>query len=191
VHAGSAEQRVIRREIGLLAGGCRPRRRGRSTGLGWVLAFALFLLNGACLAAGAADEPAGFKVHPIGHVRAGAEGVVLELDEKYLPGLLGLEGFSHVWVIWWFDRTDSPAQRGILQVHPRRDPRNPLSGVFSTRAPVRPNPIALTLCRILSVRGNRVEVDAIDAFDGTPILDLKPYIPGWESRPDALTPQRF
>jgi tRNA-Thr(GGU) m(6)t(6)A37 methyltransferase TsaA len=115
----------------------------------------------------------------------------IALDPKYRDGLLRLDDFTHVWVIWWFDRNDTAEQRTILQVHPRRDLRNPLSGVFATRAPVRPNLLGLTLCRILSVRENMVEIDGIDAFPNTPVLDLKPYIPAFESIPDAGTPQRY
>ena len=68
----------------------------------------------------------------------------------------------------------TPEQRAILQVHPRRDPSNPLRGVFATRAPVRPNLIALSRCRVLSVQGNVIEVDGIDAFPDSPVLDIKP-----------------
>ncbi|PVV25773.1 MAG: hypothetical protein B6D74_02610 [gamma proteobacterium symbiont of Ctena orbiculata] len=62
----------------------------------------------------------------------------------------------------------------MLQVHPRGNPDNPLRGVFATRAPVRPNLIALSRCRILSIVGNRIEIDDIDAFPDTPVLDIKP-----------------
>jgi tRNA-Thr(GGU) m(6)t(6)A37 methyltransferase TsaA len=95
--------------------------------------------------------------------------------------LLGLDGFSHVWVVWWLDHNDTPKKRSILQVHPRGDRNNPLTGVFACRSPARPNLIALTLCRVLSVKDNVVEIDKIDAFANTPILDLKPYIPGYDS----------
>ena len=138
-----------------------------------------------------ADEKPSFQVNPIGHVRVQDGKTQIALDTKYQDGLLRLDDFSHVWVIWWFDRNDSPEQRGVLQVVPRRDPRNPRSGVFATRAPVRPNLVGLTLCRIISVRDNILEVDGIDAYPGTPVLDLKPYIPGMESVPDATTPQRY
>jgi tRNA-Thr(GGU) m(6)t(6)A37 methyltransferase TsaA len=119
-----------------------------------------------------------FTVRPIGHIKKAEGRTLIVLDKKYQPGLLGLEGFSHVHVIWWFDKNDTPQKRAILQVHPRGDRKNPLTGVFATRSPVRPNLIALSLCKIVSVKDNVVEVEKIDAFEGTPVLDIKPYAPG-------------
>jgi tRNA-Thr(GGU) m(6)t(6)A37 methyltransferase TsaA len=110
----------------------------------------------------------------------------LRVAARYAPALLGLDGFSHVHVRWWFDKNDSPEKRGILQVHPRGDSANPLTGVFATRAPVRPNLIATTLCRIVRIRDNVIDVEDIDAFDGTPILDLKPYIPRSDCAEDGV-----
>ena len=75
--------------------------------------------------------------------------------------------------VWWFHKNDTPVKRGILEVHPRANRENPLTGVFATHSPVRPNLIAITTCRILSVDGRFVTIDRIDAFDDTPILDLK------------------
>ena len=137
------------------------------------------------------DDTSVYSVHPIGHVEKYNGKTAVVLDQQYLPGLLRLEDFSHVWVIWWFDQNDTAEMREILQVHPRRDSRNPLSGVFATRAPVRPNLIGLSLCRIMAVNENIVEIDGIDAFDGTTVLDLKPYIPSMESIPAAKTPKRL
>ena len=82
-------------------------------------------------------------------------------------------------MLWWFDRNDTPQQRSILWVHPFGDPNNPLKGVFATRAPIRSNLIALTRCKVLSVKGNIIEIDDIDAFEDTPILDIKRYISGY------------
>ena len=76
--------------------------------------------------------------------------------------------------VWRYHRNDTPIKRSILQVHPRGNPENPLRGVFATRAPVRPNLIALSRCRVLSVRDNLIEIDDIDAFADTPVLDIKP-----------------
>ena len=119
-----------------------------------------------------------FLLKQIGTVEVKDGKTLIVLEKKYQPGLLGLDQFSHVFVFWWFDRNDNPRKRSILQVHPRGNPDNPLQGVFATRAPVRPNLIGLTLCKIVSVHDNVVEVEKIDAFPGTPVLDLKPFTPG-------------
>jgi len=130
-----------------------------------------------------------FVVHPIGQVRKAGGRTLIVLEKKYQPGLLGLEGFSHIQVFWWFDKNDTPQKRSILQVHPRGDPKNPLTGVFAARAPVRPNLIALSLCKIVSVKANVVEVEKIDAFEGTPVLDIKPYAPGQDSATGVKVPE--
>ncbi|MBW1860122.1 MAG: tRNA (N6-threonylcarbamoyladenosine(37)-N6)-methyltransferase TrmO [Deltaproteobacteria bacterium] len=118
-----------------------------------------------------------FIVYPIGKVDKQGGRTTIIVDRKYQPGLLGLERFSHVLVFYWFDRNDTPQKRSILQVHPHGKKQNPLKGVFATRAPVRPNLIALSLCRIISIRENVIEIDQIDAFPNSPVLDLKPYFP--------------
>ncbi|MHB0959672.1 MAG: tRNA (N6-threonylcarbamoyladenosine(37)-N6)-methyltransferase TrmO [Pirellulaceae bacterium] len=115
-----------------------------------------------------------FTVHAIGWVRTADGKTTIVLDEKYQPGLLGVEKLSEIWVLYWFDRNDTPEKRSTLRVHPRGNPDNPLTGVFATRSPVRPNLIALSRCKILSVRGNVIEIDEIDALADTPVLDLKP-----------------
>jgi len=133
-------------------------------------------------------KSAAFTVNPIGHVKKTDGRTLIVLDGKFQPGLLGLDGFSHVYMLWWFDKNDTPQKRSILQVHPmgRRD--NPLTGVFATRSPVRPNLIALTFCKLVSVKENVIEIERTDAFDGTPVLDIKPFIPGYDSSPDAKLP---
>ncbi|MEW7989135.1 MAG: tRNA (N6-threonylcarbamoyladenosine(37)-N6)-methyltransferase TrmO [Candidatus Thiodiazotropha sp.] len=115
-----------------------------------------------------------YEVWPIGWVRKQEGKTVIEVEPAYQSALLGLDQFDAIWVLYWFDRNDTPERRGILQVHPRGNPDNPLRGVFATRAPVRPNLIALSRCRILSIAGNRIEIDGIDAFPDTPVLDIKP-----------------
>ena len=128
-----------------------------------------------------------FTIKPIGSVYKANGRTTLVLKKEVLPALKGLNGFSHVWVMWWLNRSDKPGKRSTVQVHPRGNIKNPLTGVFACRAPVRPNPIALSLCRVLSVENNVVEIDKIDAFADTPILDLKPYIPKYDSA-KASTP---
>lgn len=97
----------------------------------------------------------------------------IQIDPRWLPALKGIEEFSHVIVFFYFSRS-----RGLpLQVHPRKRSDLPLVGLFATRSPHRPNPIAMTICRLIRRRGSRLWVRGLDALDGTPILDLKPYIP--------------
>ena len=140
--------------------------------------------------AGRTDEQGenSFTVHPIGTVQKSGERTRIILDKRYQDGLLGLEQWSHVQVLWWFDRNDTPQKRAVLRVHPRGDPDNPLTGVFACRAPVRPNLIALSLCQVLAVKGNVIEVETIDALEGTPVLDIKPYAPGIDSASGARVP---
>jgi tRNA-Thr(GGU) m(6)t(6)A37 methyltransferase TsaA len=111
--------------------------------------------------------------------------VTLDILPQYKDALLGLKDFSHIYVFYWFDRNDSLEKRSILKVHPRGNKENPLTGVFATHAPVRPNLIGLTICKIKSIDDNIIIVDNIDAFDGTPIIDLKPYRPSSDCFPDA------
>jgi len=127
-------------------------------------------------------------MHPIGHVRKSQGRTCIVLDKEYEPGLLGLNGFSHVHVFWWFDRNDTPQARTVLQVHPRGDRKNPLTGVFATRSPRRPNLIALTLCKIVAVNENVLDVEEIDAFDGTPVIDIKPFLPGGDTADQPRVP---
>lgn len=119
------------------------------------------------------DSPS-YQVNPVGWVRKTEDRTVIEINQKYQDAMLGVEDLDAIWVLYWFDRNDTLEQRSILQVHPRADPDNPLQGVFATRAPVRPNLIALSRCRVLSVKDNIIEIDDIDAFDNTPVLDIKP-----------------
>lgn len=129
-----------------------------------------------------------FTVRPIGLVQKTEGRTVIELDKKHEPGLLGLEGYSHIYVFWWFSKNDTPQKRSVLQVRPMGNRENPVTGVFATRSPMRPNLIAMTLCKVISVKKNVVEVENIDAFDDTPVLDIKPFIPGYDSTPDAKLP---
>lgn len=118
-----------------------------------------------------------FQVYPIGAVHKRDGEVRIEIYPEYANALLGLKQFSHIIVLYWFHENDTPDQRRILQVHPCGNEQNPLTGVFATHAPVRPNPIATTLCKILSIDGNQITVDDIDAYDGSPVIDIKSYFP--------------
>ena len=114
-----------------------------------------------------------FTVYPIGYVRKAEGRTTIVLEEKYRPALLGVGDLNEIWVLWWFDRNDTPEKRAILQVHPRGNPANPIRGVFATHSPVRPNLIAMTRCKVISVKANVIEIEGIDAFADTPVLDIK------------------
>ena len=129
-----------------------------------------------------------FYLKPIGVVRKDGEKTGIEIFAEFADGLLGLEGFSHIYVLYWFHQNDTPENRKTLQIHPRKDPRNPLTGVFATHSPVRPNLIALSLCKIVAVRENLVEIEEIDALDGSPVIDIKCFIPGSPGQPDVRVP---
>jgi tRNA-Thr(GGU) m(6)t(6)A37 methyltransferase TsaA len=119
-----------------------------------------------------------FEIFPIGYTRRAGGRTYLEIYKPFIPALKELERFSHVQVFWWFSEFDDDAYREIMQSeHAPYDA--PTLGMFACRSPVRPNPIALTTAEILSVdhEKGQVEIVNIDAFDDTPIIDLKPYIP--------------
>jgi len=121
-------------------------------------------------------EPS-YQIYPVGRVIKGENDTVLEIFPEFTDALLGLETFSHIIVLYWFHENDNPENRRILQVHPRRNQKNPLTGVFATHAPVRPNLIAMTTCRIESIENCTIKIDHIDACDNTPVIDIKCYIP--------------
>jgi tRNA-Thr(GGU) m(6)t(6)A37 methyltransferase TsaA len=102
----------------------------------------------------------------------GAPEAWLDFDPGVLDALDGLRPGDEVIVLTWLDRAD----RDVLRVHPRGDPANPVQGVFNTRSPARPNPIGLHEVRILAIDGARVRVSALEALDGTPVVDVKPLL---------------
>jgi len=95
----------------------------------------------------------------------------LILDEKYLGALDGLDRYRYLLVIYHIDRSPGYRER----VHPMGDYSIPERGVLATRSPCRPNPLGITLAEILSIEGNKIRVIGLDALNGTPILDIKPY----------------
>jgi tRNA-Thr(GGU) m(6)t(6)A37 methyltransferase TsaA len=115
-----------------------------------------------------------YAMNPVGWIRKSEGRTFIVIDRRYQPALLGVDELKSLWVFYWFDRNDSPDKRAILQVHPRGDASRPLRGVFATRSPFRPNLIAQSQVSVLSVRDNVIEIDGIDAYADTPVLDLKP-----------------
>jgi tRNA (adenine37-N6)-methyltransferase len=134
-----------------------------------------------------AQPEANLSLISLGAVKRSGNRTFLVLDKKYAPGLVSVADFSHIMVFYWCDRNDTPEKRAVLQFN-RRNKTSPLTGIFATRSPARPNPIAITTCKIIQVRDNYVEIEWIDAFDDSPIIDIKPYIPRNDSFPQAKTP---
>lgn len=128
---------------------------------------------------------------PVGHVSVGAEGFALRVEEPFRTGLRGLEGFSHVAVLFWCDRSDTPDLRRRVECEQPYRKAPATLGVFATRSPERPNPIALTPARVLAVDPSTgiVRVAYLDAEDGSPVLDIKPYQPCVDRVRDVSTPE--
>jgi tRNA-Thr(GGU) m(6)t(6)A37 methyltransferase TsaA len=103
--------------------------------------------------------------------------------------LLGLDGWSHILVLFWPHRIPPEVIGSKHQLHPRDDPANPLQGVLATRSQIRFNPVLVTAVRLLKVKGNVLKVKGLDAIDGTPVLDIKPYVPAFDSVPEARVPE--
>lgn len=99
-----------------------------------------------------------------------------------------IEGFSHIIIIYWMHKT-SQLQRSVTKVHPRGDQDLPIVGVFGTRSPARPNPIGIATAKLLEHRGNVLKVMGLDAVKGTPVLDIKPHIPGYDFPDGATVPE--
>lgn len=133
---------------------------------------------------------------PVGFVRTHAVGDEVKdkshlseifIDCELTQALEGISGFSHVFILFWLHQITSE-QRKTLKIHPRGRSDLPLVGVFAARTNLRPNPIGLTLCELVRVEGNVLTVRGLDAFDGTSVLDVKPY-DSWDCAPNARMPE--
>jgi len=123
-------------------------------------------------------EPAGVPIQPIGAQEFRGW---IELLPNFEPGLNDLEAFSHLILLYYFHRV-----RGFaLEVQPFLD--NKPHGVFATRAPRRPNPIGLSIVRLERIEANKIYIQDVDVVDGTPLLDIKPYVPEFDTRQGAQT----
>lgn len=107
----------------------------------------------------------------------------IEVDQSLAEGLDGLEEFSHLIIIYWMHQVvSSPLS---LKVHPMRRPDLPLVGLFATRSPRRPNTLGMTVVKFLRREDNILYVEGLDALDGTPVVDIKPYLPHGDAVPNA------
>jgi tRNA-Thr(GGU) m(6)t(6)A37 methyltransferase TsaA len=128
----------------------------------------------------------GFTLQPVGFVQSaittrsqapkqgyeGAPDVWIEMDNAMLPALEGVEVGDDIILITWFHKS----KREVLQVHPRGDVNNPITGVFATRSPDRPNPLGLHRVTVRQIQQNKLLVGPLEALDGTPVVDIKPVL---------------
>ncbi|WP_456366178.1 tRNA (N6-threonylcarbamoyladenosine(37)-N6)-methyltransferase TrmO [Thermococcus sp.] len=117
-----------------------------------------------------------FNVVPVGYVGKRDGETFIEILPEFREAMEGLQKGDWIKLILWFHGSDVPAKRKILKVHPHGNPKNPLTGVFATRSPYRPNPVALYTVRIHRIEGSRLYIDWIDAMDGTPVVDIKIFL---------------
>jgi tRNA-Thr(GGU) m(6)t(6)A37 methyltransferase TsaA len=111
---------------------------------------------------------------PIGTVtRQTQDGAEVEINPRFSAGLNGIEKNKYIWVLFWMHKL-TEADRNILEAHPMGDRKKAKRGVFALRSPMRPNPIGLTRGRVVERNGNTLIVAGLDAFEGTPVIDIKP-----------------
>lgn len=113
----------------------------------------------------------------------------IKIYEKFRRGIKGIESFSHLIVLYWFHLRDSDEHRSTLLVTPRKHKGAPEMGVFGTRSPSRPNPIGLCVVELIEVQNCILRVKGLDAIQGTPVIDIKPYLPRADSVPSAKVPE--
>ena len=122
------------------------------------------------------EDQANMPIQPVG--ASDTEGEVL-VDQEFQDGLEGLEAFSHIYLIYYFHQT----KRTELKVVPYMDTQP--KGVFATRSPLRPAHVGISIVRLLAVEGTRLKIRGVDVLDGTPLIDIKPYIPHFDYQDGA------
>lgn len=130
-------------------------------------------------------------VNPIGTVRVDEEGMRIELQQAYIPALTNFEGFGYVNILWWFHESDNATCRAKLTEESPYTGSPQVLGTFATRSPQRPNPIALTCAYVTDVDYEKgiLRLAYIDAEDGSPVIDLKPYTPSFDRVEHPVVPQ--
>jgi tRNA-Thr(GGU) m(6)t(6)A37 methyltransferase TsaA len=123
-------------------------------------------------------KPSGMPIQPHGAKRAKG---TIELDKELMPGLIDIEGFSHLILVYHFHKVKGHK----LYVEPFMD--NKPHGIFATRAPVRPNPIGISIVKLKGISENQIYFEGADMLDETPLLDIKPFFAQFDNRPDAVS----
>jgi tRNA-Thr(GGU) m(6)t(6)A37 methyltransferase TsaA len=128
-----------------------------------------------------------YTITPIGRVKKSDTTIRLVIHEEFWEATTHLDLFSHIIVLWWIDRMDTPVIRRTVVANPPRNKSPTPSGVFACRSPARPNPIGHTIVKLLALdkQNSCIIIDHMDADDGTPLLDIKPYLPSSDRVDDA------
>jgi len=121
--------------------------------------------------------------------KAGELEAKVRIFPEFCDGLKGISGFSHIIILYWIHLRDNEKERSVLQVFPRGRIKNLKVGVFACRSPSRPNPIGLCVVKLMKVEDCILTVKGLDAFEDSPVIDIKPYIQRRDAVPDASTPE--
>ncbi len=145
-------------------------------------------------------QPPDMKLKPIGFISNEMKAIppkpgynwqaiesTITVSEDLGEALESLDRYSHIIVIYWLHR--AYIRDYSIKVHPRGDKSLPLVGLFASRSPYRPNPVGAKTVQLIKRRGNRLWVRGLDAIDGTPVIDIKPFIPGYDSPDEAAVPE--
>jgi tRNA-Thr(GGU) m(6)t(6)A37 methyltransferase TsaA len=130
-----------------------------------------------------------FKVVPVGIVESADEVARIRIFPEFCDGLYRLKEFSHIIILYWFHERDSEEERRVLRVVPKRHQAKQEVGVFASRSPSRPNPIGLCVVRLVRVEGCVLVMEGLDAFEGSPVVDVKPYLPRSDFVSDVRVPE--
>ncbi len=125
----------------------------------------------------------------IGLVESSGDLSRVKIFPEFCAGLQGLSNFSHITILYWFHLRDNEKERRTLRVVPRKHPGAPQVGVYASRSPSRPNPLGLCVVELMRIQDCTLVVKGLDALEGSPVIDIKPYIPRADSVSNARVPE--
>ena len=131
-----------------------------------------------------------YEVNSIGTICNDEAGTFIKLDAEFVPALEALDGFSHITVLWWASDFDNEQFRSVLDTEQPYKKAPEKMGIFATRSPIRPNPIALTTVEVIHIdyQNGVIQIAYIDGNDNTPVLDIKPYTPSFDRVEEPAVP---
>ena len=134
-----------------------------------------------------------FRIYPIGYVKRGENSIKLEIIKRFIPALKKIDYYSHIHIIWWAHKADKNKYRNSdqrLQIETPYGEESPTTGIFALRGVIRPNPIAISIAKLLDVNYKKgyINIQDLDAIEDTPIIDIKPYEPVRDRVKDPIIP---